>query len=326
MTSAHRDDAHSPNELAEKLGRAFNLAGVESGQPPVLSRLTGGASRESWLVHCGVADAPSFVLRLGLGVDSEAELLTLAAAAGVPVPEVVLAATDNEALGQPFLLTRFIPGESLPTRILRNNSLIRARKLLTAQLGDALARIHSIAPNRLRVDLPADPPDILASYRRDLDRTGRSHPVFEIALQWLAQERPSPLGQVLLHGDFRLGNLMVDGYGLAAVLDWELGHLGDPRVDLGWLCSPFWRFGGIEPVAGLGSYTELLNSYRKAGGADINPAELNWFEVLATLRWGILCIGQSQRYVAAAGPALEMAALGRRVCEIEWQLLEMVAS
>ena len=126
---------------------------------------------------------------------------------------------------------------------------------------------------------------------------------------------------MLLHGDFRLGNLIVGPEGLRAVLDWELTHVGNPAEDLGWLCVKAWRFGAAPPVAGLGSREELLAAYRAAGGADISPAELRWWEILGTLRWGVICLTQAWAHLSGAHRSVELAAIGRRVCEQEWDLL-----
>ncbi len=105
------------------------------------------------------------------------------------------------------------------------------------------------------------------------------------------------------------------------MLDWELTHAGDPAEDLGWLCVKAWRFGAAAAVAGLGSRAELLAAYRAAGGADIDLAELRWWELLGTLRWGIICLTQAWAHLSGAHRSVELAAIGRRVCEQEWDLL-----
>ena len=129
---------------------------------------------------------------------------------------------------------------------------------------------------------------------------------------------------VLVHGDFRLGNLIVGPEGLRAVLDWELTHAGNPAEDLGWLCVKAWRFGAAPPVAGLGSREELLAAYVDAGGADISLDELRWWEVLGTLRWGVICLTQAAAHLSGAYRSVELAAIGRRVCEQEWDLLQLL--
>src|SRR4051795_2389074 len=143
------------------------------------------------------------------------------------------------------------------------------------------------------------------------DEPGEPHPALELGLLRLARTRPAAAGRTLVHGDFRLGNLMVDSDGLAGVLDWELAHVGDPAEDLGWLCVPSWRFGGAHPVAGVGTREALLSAYTTAGGADIDGATLRWWEAYGTLRWGVICVRQAAAHLSGAVRSVELAAIGR---------------
>jgi aminoglycoside phosphotransferase (APT) family kinase protein len=124
-----------------------------------------------------------------------------------------------------------------------------------------------------------------------------------------------------VHGDFRLGNMIVGPNGLRAVIDWELAHLGDPMEDLGWLCVKAWRFGGAAPVAGLGRYEELFEAYEASGGGRVDPSVVHWWEVLGTWKWAIMCIMQANVHLSGAARSHELAAIGRRVCENEYDLL-----
>jgi aminoglycoside phosphotransferase (APT) family kinase protein len=125
----------------------------------------------------------------------------------------------------------------------------------------------------------------------------------------------------LVHGDFRNGNLIVGADGLRAVLDWELAHIGDPLEDLGWLCVKSWRFGSPHRVGGFGDVDQLLDAYAQASGRRIDPQALSWWEVMGTLRWGIICILQAANHLSGAVRSVELAAIGRRVCEVENDLL-----
>ena len=138
----------------------------------------------------------------------------------------------------------------------------------------------------------------------------------------MAADRRRPARPVLVHGDLRLGNLIVGPDGLRAVLDWELVHAGSPAEDLGWLCVKAWRFGAARPGRrAWGRRDELLAAYRAAGGADIGPDELRWWEIHGTLRWGVICMRQARAHLSGAHRSVELAAIGRRVCEQEWDLL-----
>jgi aminoglycoside phosphotransferase (APT) family kinase protein len=167
--------------------------------------------------------------------------------------------------------------------------------------------------------------DQLQQLRSMFDALGEAHPAFELGFRWLAANRPpSAVGDRVVHGDFRLGNLMIDADGLAAVLDWELPHRGDPMEDLGWFCVKAWRFGATPPVAGVGEYEELFEAYEKASGRPIDPGAVRWWELYGTLRWGVICILQASTHLTGASRSVELAAIGRRVCENEYDLLDLL--
>jgi hypothetical protein len=168
-------------------------------------------------------------------------------------------------------------------------------------------------------DLPdLDPLDALTEYYASFE----PRPAVELTLRWLHDNRP-PVSdrRTVVHGDFRNGNLMIDGTTVRGVLDWELTHLGDPAEDLGWLCTKAWRFGSPRPVGGFGPREDLLAGYAEAGGTPPTLEELHWWEVYGTLRWTILCRHQAERYLNGSDPSIEYAVLGRKVCEQEHDLL-----
>ena len=196
---------------------------------------------------------------------------------------------------------------------------------MTEQCAQALARLHTrVSPG----DVPGLPVegDPLETLRLTLDELGEPHPALELGLLRLGRNRPPAAARTLVHGDFRLGNLMVDANGLVGVLDWELAHVGDPAEDLGWLCVPSWRFGGPHPVAGVGTREELLSAYTAAGGPDVDLETLRWWEACGTLRWGVICVRQAAAHLTGAVRSIELAAIGRRTCEFELDLLELIMS
>ena len=316
------------NELARPVGRwAGRGARIEDQR-----RLPGGASKQTWSFDAVAPDGTRTELILRRdppgrpsepgAIDREAAALTLAHAAGLPVPELLFTSRGAAGLGAAGMIMRRVPGETIARKILRDEQYEQARPLVVRQLGQFAAGLHGLADKPDPSFFPT--PDPLASLREQLDAfaaDGQRSEVFELAHAELAASPPPAREPVLLHGDFRLGNLIVGPDGLAAVLDWELTHLGNPAEDLGWLCVKAWRFGAAQPVAGLGSREELLAAYREAGGAEISVAELRWWEILGTLRWGVICMTQAWVHLSGASQSVELAAIGRRVCEQEWDLL-----
>lgn len=319
-------------ELEDKL-RAVMTGAL--GDPDVaikdLRRLSGGASRETWSFDAVVGDGTAVPLILRRDPPSapkgnmslEAALLSAAAGAGVPVPRLLTASDDRDVLGSSFMVVDRLEGETIPRRILREPELAAARAGLARQCGEVLARLHSIPASAVPGLSEEDP---VEQYRRTFAALGGGSAVFEIAFRWLDENRPAGSAQAwVVHGDFRNGNLIVGPDGLRAVLDWELAHAGDPMEDLGWLCAKSWRFGVDRPVGGFGTYDELVAGYESAGGQPVDREVLRWWEVFGNLRWGVICMMQASAHTSGMIRSVELAAIGRRVCEVEWDLLELLA-
>jgi aminoglycoside phosphotransferase (APT) family kinase protein len=311
-TTSPTTSPSAPDRLAAHLAAVLGVSAIDG-----LTRLSGGASRETWRFD---ADGrPCIVQRQRSGdvrdMGVEAQAVRAAGRAGAPVADVLAAGTDPS--GSDFVVSAAVPGETIARKILRDEAYSGARVVLPAQLGDALARIHQVDPSMVD-GLPGS--DQLAQYREILDASGQPHPTFELAFKWLYEHRPASARRTLVHGDFRLGNVIVDADGLAAVLDWELAHAGDPMEDLGWLCVRAWRFGASPPVAGVGRYEELFEAYEAASGVSVDPDVVHWWEVFGTLRWGIICIMQADVHLTGTVRSHELAAIGRRVCENEFDL------
>jgi aminoglycoside phosphotransferase (APT) family kinase protein len=307
-------------DLAGRLASVLSAEGIEE-----LRRLSGGASRETWsfiALDDNRARRSLILQRQRAGSERdiavEAAAVRAAGAAGVPVAEVVASSTDSEVLGAPFMIVTEVPGETIARRILRDERFAAAREALPAHLGHALAALHALDPATVPGLVATDQ---VAQYREVLDTVGEPHPAFELGFRWLQDHRPPAGREAVVHGDFRLGNLIVDDKGLAAVVDWELAHLGDPMEDLGWLCVKSWRFGSPQPVAGVGTYDELFASYAEASGRPVDAEVVRWWEVLGTLKWGIMCIMQASAHLTGTVRSHELAAIGRRVCENEHDLL-----
>ncbi len=305
--------APSDHELVEQtLVDALSASEVTD-----LVRLTGGASRQTWRVR--VDGMPMIVQRQQPESERdmriEAAVLRAAETRRVPAPRVLacVEATD----GVVTLITGFVDGEAIARRLLRDDEFVGARERLTAQLGVAMARLHRADRDDVQGLEHVDVPGL---YRDQLDEYGEPHPAFELALRWLEDHRPVDDRTCVVHGDLRLGNLIVDSEGLVAVIDWELAHIGNPLEDLGWACVPAWRFGSPLPAAGVGTRDQLLDAYNAEAGTSYTADDLRWWEVFGILRWGVMCITQSRRHLTGSTRSHELAAIGRRVCENEHDL------
>ena len=319
-------------DLATGVREVLAGRGISAGEIG-MSQIPGGASRETWLVE---SDAGRWVLRRDpkgsvslVPMAEEFALISRAAQAGAPVPEPLAFEPEGGRFGSPGLLMEHVEGTSVAPRILRKPEFSEARGALTEQLGQALARIHAIDPASLDGVLPraeADPAlDQISEWERQLDEIGEPLPAVELGLRWLRTNAPVPAEARLVHGDFRLGNFVVDESGLAAVIDWELAHLGDPAEDIGWLCIRSWRFGNDDrPVGGVGDLDEFAAAYESAGGSLVDRDRVRYWEAFGNVKWAVICARQAHDHLDGVRRSHELASLGRRICEPEWDLLELM--
>ena len=317
---------------------ARRLFGADAGVINI-ARLSGGASQETWAFDATAFEATgpqrrALILRRtpphpnakmgALSIETEAALMRLALAAGVPSPHVLHVLTPDDALGRGFVMER-VEGETIPRKILRDAVFADLRPRLARELGGILARLHRIdtAGLPLRSLTAADE---LAQLRQTYVADGQPRPVFELAFRWLADHAPQEPAASLVHGDFRHGNFIVDARGVQAILDWELAHLGDPMRDLGWICTSSWRFGGIDkPVGGFGELADLVAGYHEAGGAGVDLARVKFWETFGSLRWGVMCLGMLARFERGGDRTIERAMIGRRASETEIDLLRLLS-
>ena len=304
-----------------------------------LKRLSGGASQEIWSFDAITeAGAIPLILRRAPGgfrdagrsgtavpLETEARLISLAEEVGVPVPPVRHVLAEEDGIGQGFIMDR-IPGETLARKILRDEEFAEARPKLARQCGEVLAKLHTVEKSKLPPLRVATGRDEVEQYFKTYKDLDYPHPVFELAFRWLKDNAPpSETELTLVHGDFRNGNLMIGPDGLRAVLDWEIAHVGDPMADLSWICINPWRFGNIDmPVGGFGTREDLFAGYEAAGGGKVDPARVKFWEVLGTLKWGVMCMGMASAFLQG-DRSVERATIGRRSSETEVDLMRLLA-
>ncbi len=253
--------------------------------------------------------------------------MALARRAGVPGPDVHMALRPEDGLGEGFVM-EWIAGESLGARINRSDELVAARAGLARECGRALARIHAIDLDStgLNDDLhevgPAE--EVRQTWER-YQGFNSPQPMIDFTARWLLDHLPPETDAALVHGDFRNGNLLVGPTGMAAVLDWEIAHIGDPMRDLGWLCTASWRFGHPEkPVGGFGSYEDLFAGYEAESGRVVDPAHVRFWEVFGSFWWSVGCLGMADQYRAGLDRSVERAAIGRRSSECQVDCVNLV--
>ncbi|HEY3832000.1 MAG TPA: phosphotransferase family protein [Acidimicrobiia bacterium] len=317
----------------ELLLPALHRGGIDAAAIDGLHRVSGGASRETWLFDATTSEGVEHLVlrrdpgRATLATERSTEYALLAAAyqSGVAAPRVRMLLEDSDELGSGFVMDR-VDGETIPRKILRDDDFAAARPHLARDCGALAATVHAVpVPTLPELEL-LDAPGHLAQWRALLDATGEPHAAFELGMRWMEAHLPPPVASpALVHGDFRNGNLMVGPEGIRALLDWELAHLGDPIEDLGWLCVRAWRFSERQKVAGgFGSIDELLDGYEAAGGARPTDDTLRFWVVLGTLRWGGIAMMQAFTHLQGRVRSVELAAIGRRVAETEWDLLRLL--
>ena len=301
---------------------------VLGGADPInnLSQLTGGANMESWSFdYAGqgyvLRRSPTVELMAGrtYGHDVEAAVVRAAFAAGVKAPEIVGEIEPGDDLGTGYLMRR-VEAEVNPARI-----LAQPKFAILDDFARELAAIHAVS----LATLPELPETTAGTLLDDLKfrfvSFGGDRPVMAMAFKWLQDHLLPPVEAVLLHGDFRMGNIMVDPKGLAAVLDWELAHLGDRHQDLAYGCINSWRFGHIDrPAFGVGQLDTFFAAYERETGLVIEPERFRWWLVYATLWWGVCCLQMADIWRNGQDAGLERAVIGRRASETEVDLLMLL--
>ncbi len=338
MTAAADIEAALETALTHATGSEIQIHG--------LALMPGGASQEMWRLDVTVLGGRSqgdyqLVMRRQVGtkiyndaLEPEAEFRVLQAAyeSGVPVPRPYWFASD--LAGHPGLLMQRLEGETIGRRIVKEPGLAGARTRLAGQMGRALAAIHQVDLARFGLseilpmprmgETPAH--NCIAQGEADLDRIGEPHPALELALRWLRLHEPPPPDRlVLVHGDFRIGNMVVTPEGLSGVLDWEFAHLGDPAEDLAWGMVRDWRFGADHlEYGGIAHPDEFLSVYEQAPNCPVDRASVFYWQVMGNVRWAVGTLNQAQRHLRGVEPNLELASLGRRCAEMELETLRLI--
>ena len=319
-------------ELASALSKKLLEVGVE-GKVSNLEPLTGGASKEIWKFEVSNAkQSTKMILRRGSGIEGplaiktadEARIQKEVIKVGAPVPIILAVSKNDEELGDSYIM-HFVEGESIARKILRDKEYKKALPILAYQCGEAIAKIHNVDINNFSF-LPKKPAE---DQLEDLYSTYQSFeqpsPVFEYAYLWLKEQDFGNFQESLVHGDFRLGNIIVNAEGLQSIIDWELAHIGNPLQDLGWVCGNSWRFGKNDKVVGgFGEIEDLLEGYNSISKLKVDKEMVKCWQVFGTFRWGVICLIQAYAHLNGTINSVEKAAIGRRVSETEIDIVDLL--
>ena len=308
------------SSLAQIMRRSVGGKGVISS----FTRLSGGANMESSSFDWAGAGyvlrrAPSVAMMEGraFGHDTEATIVRTAHKAGVLAPLIIGELGAQDGIGTGYIMAR-VEGEVRPDKIVANPP-----PTLINDIARELALIHALPP----LDgLPtANAADMVAALKERFIGYGGNRPVMALSLAWLEANIPPPAPRVFLHGDFRMGNLIVGESGLVAVLDWELAHIGDAHEDLVWGCVNSWRFGCRDkPAFGVSDLATYWAAYEAQSGTAVDPERFHFWLVFRTLWWGLCCLQMADIWRSGSDRSLERAVIGRRASETEVDLLMLL--
>jgi aminoglycoside phosphotransferase (APT) family kinase protein len=326
-------DEAALGRLRDWLAGAAGDAGLRIAKA---EKLSGGAIQQNWALDVeagGIAQRwvlrtdSAAVLAVSRSRAEEFRLLQAAFAAGVTVPEPLFLCAEAGVTGAPFFVMRRVAGTALGPRVVKQERPGGGREALVRALGRELARIHRIRPPRADLGFLGAPPAdaaraAIAAMRARLDAAGTPRPAIEWGLRALERGAPPPVPPVLVHNDYRTGNLMLDATGLTGVLDWEFAAWGDGHADLGWFCAKCWRFGNAAMEAGgLGPRAAFEAGYAEESGAPVDEARAAWWETMAHIRWAVIAADQAGRHLSGEERSLELALTGHMVPELEWEIL-----
>lgn len=321
------------NELSKNIEQLLKEQGLQ-GDVSDLVPLTNGASNETWKFNYIMSPSSiKMILKKGpdtppgglaLSKSKEATIQSAVFNAKGPVPEVLAISSETSNLKNAYVM-ELIEGESIPRKILRDDVFKDIRNSLAFQCGQAMAKIHQVSLKSLdwlkQKDVNEELEELYLTYKN----FNNPSPVFEYAFKWLKDKDFGDSQKTLVHGDFRLGNLIFDTNGLQSVVDWELSHIGNPLQDLGWICVNSWRFGHHKKVVGgFGDINDLINGYSSIIDKQLNSNIIRNWQVLGTLRWGVICLIQTFGHLLTTTNSVERAAIGRRVSETELDLVDLL--
>ena len=328
-----------------RLGQWLDEEGLPgAGEPVETTFVSGGASNEIFEIRRGehqwALRRPPRVVPEGRNETMlrEYRILTALADTDVPHPTARAVCTDHSVLGSTFYLMDFVDGWSpisepdWPEPFLSDPS---ARRGLAFELVDAIARLAKVDWKKQGLEGLGRPDGFhdrqVDRWHAHLDRFKfRDIPGLDKAGAWLRDHRPRNYQPGIMHGDYQFANVMFCHGGparLAAIVDWEMGTVGDPLLDLAWVVMG-WpdegevRTGGYVDYTGMPNRNDLLEHYSTVSGRDVD--DIDYYVVLARFKLAIVLEGGYARYVAGGADNPKMEAFGGVVLDLASRAAEMV--
>jgi aminoglycoside phosphotransferase (APT) family kinase protein len=274
-----------------------------------LHRTSAGFSRENWVFdatwggerHDLIArrDPVGSVLETDRRV--ETAVLRAMAGTGVPAPTLRWADLSGARLDRPALLMDLAPG-ICDGWVLNGPRPLEERVELAHRMYDELAHIHLVGWRNLGLASVLDDPGKKAAlaavdhWEGELRRVQLDpEPELAYVLAWLRGNAPANEHTVLVHGDFKPGNLLLHDDEVSAVLDWETAHLGDPHEDLGWVTNPLRQ--GEHRIADAWEPQDLLDRWAETTGMTVDLDAVTWWQVLANVKLAVIVLTGSRAFV-----------------------------
>ncbi len=303
----------APLLVVEPLRAWLDAQGLGSGRLEA-SRIGGGQSNVTFLVERD--HELRFVLRRpprpplppsAHDMLREATVQRALRHAGARVPEILAVCEDESILGVPFYVMTLVEGDVVTTDVPPPLDDAAGRAAVASELVDALVEIHAVDWQAAGLEGFGKPTGYLERQVRrfaglwEVNATRDLPQVGELA-GWLAGHRPESGPATVVHGDYRLGNVVLAPGAVArvaAVLDWELATIGDPLADVGYLVST-WAGSplALSPVTGRPGFPDregLASLYEERSGRSMR--DLGWYEALALWKSAVFCEAIYGRYL-----------------------------
>jgi len=305
------------NSLNKKIK---NLVPLTGGASADINRIIFEDNKESIVRRSVVKDKAVMAIPKNM----EAKIQKIVKEYGAPVPEIIMEFSEGVEIGEGYVMQSVV-GETIPRKILRDDTYKNIRNKLPYEIGKSLAQIHKTKLEKLQDLEKITFSESLEKLFIIYESFDQPQPVFDLAFKWLENQKILDYEEVLVHGDYRFGNFIISEKKLESIIDWELAHIGNPMEDLGWLCVRSWRFGNVNKrAAGLGDVDELIAGYEANSKIKIDKSQLDIWQLYGSLKWGIICMVQTFAHLSGAVKSLEKAAIGRRVSETEFDLMNMI--